>query len=336
MHLLGRFGSLTHTLMVTGVCGGVLVLPGSIHAQSSPNCLDRMILVGEASAVAETQRLLARGMLGKLPASACDDVWLRIARTEDNRWSFVLRKQDQAVEHTVKDFETMASWVESWLLSGTYDLPAAHQPSTAPPIKAAPAEPDSSKVDASPPEPLQGATKPAESAVNAIPVQVALRSVTDIDSLGPLWLGVELALRIDVSRHAWCGMAGSATWAPERDATHRRALRVVGRAGWLHPLRWGAFQLGAGAGIVAGDVSQQTADTVVRDEESGPIIELLTGLDVFLSSQWSLSFAVVGRAYLSDEVFSGSEPPADGEPVPFSTFSLSLGVGIAWDFARAS
>lgn len=334
---LGAIGRFARATMIAIVFGGWLVHPADVQAQTdpSPNCLDRMILVGEAAAVAETQRLLARGLLAKLPAEACDGVWLRISRTEDNRWSFILRNQNQAVEHTVKDFETMASWVESWLLSGTYDPPVADQPPVAPPDH-------SSAVVTSPvtasakTEPTQSAPKPPASELNAIPIQLALRGVTDFDSVGPVWFGASLALRIDISRHAWFGMAASGTWAPEHDATKRRALRMSARVGWLQPLGWGAFMLGGGAGIVAGEASRETADTVVRDEESGPIIEALTGLDVFLSSQWSVSFAAVGRAYLSDEFFSGGEPPAPGEPTPLSTWSLSLEVGIAWDFARPS
>ena len=280
-------------------------------------CAARLDMAGPSEDVREARQALAEGLHAELPL-ACDDARLEVAKG-DGLWRFRLSRATRTNEHSVAELNEMVSWVESWL---TRPKPAFAELASAPPV-AGPTiidrAPAASKIDTRPPPTL------------------TLTGLVDLDDLGPLWPGLEIALRTGLAENLWLGVSGAGVQAPEREGTRRRALRLTGRLGWLQDLGWGAPYVGAGDGVVAAQARRRLPQGgTARDEELAPYIEASAGIEVRLSRSVALSLGALARAHLPDDYEADDDSPEERfDPDPLAAVAASFSVGVSIDLGEA-
>jgi hypothetical protein len=301
-----------------------MTAPSSAAAQT-PGCVAAIAMVGEPPAVDTIRAALGDGLLAVAPAASCEGAELAV-EASDGGWHVRLVRAGRAVEHTATSAAVSASWVESWLAPAELAPVATLAVSAAAP---APVEPRDAATAAE--------RTPEQAVTRGTPIQIAARAVGDVDTLGPVYAGGEVALHALLGPSLTAGISVAGVWTPEEtDATTRRALRLVVRGGWQESLSFGTLRLGGGFGLVSA-VAARTTDNgdVVQDEEAGPLMEAFGSLDVHLGATWAISIAASIRLHGPDDFGPDSGPPDPvPKPDPLSTVAGSLAIGLAWDHGR--
>jgi hypothetical protein len=331
-------------LVAVILVGIVVSFGGNTARGQTRSCVEEIVFSGHSEAVSRTQRALQTSLLRDLPASSCHGVQLHVEHDERG-WTFSMSQGPRSAEHRVATLDAMTSWVESWL--APTPAPPANEPT--PPTSGASqtpvfAERSTLQADAQETKPPSSAPprnaserKPASrrsrNPSSARPLQLAVRGLVDLDELGPVWPGAEVAVRVGLIPQLWLGVAAAGAWAIEHDDETRNALRLSTRVGWLRRTEWGAVQLGGGVGIVSAYARKRFETSfVTRDDQAGPFVEALVGLDVDVARPWGLSFAAVGRMHFASDQNGREDTTLEQlEPIPLPMFSGSLLVGGTWE-----
>ncbi len=316
---------------------GLFTFGTFVQAQEA-SCAESLEIVADSNIQVELRNLLLEGLLGRVESSPCAESLMQVTLGSGG-YSVDLRHGTRRAQRHVVDLRSAAVWTESWLtpesLSTTHTVeeradspPAAADPPTAtdPPTMDIRGPGHVHRGPASMGATLPDKQTPPEQ--RGLPFYVALRAIMDVDDVGPLWGGGEVALTLVPSSRSWLGVGVVGVRSVNNEDVVRSAVRIHVRAGLREDIAQGTLRIGGGFGI-ASATARRTGGSPARDEDADMLLELLAVFERPFVRGWDLSTGLSARIHVPDWGSPSVDPTDMAEPNPLGVFGLSLQVGLS-------